>query len=63
MLKRGNGECVAGADLFVTCEPCIMCASALSTLRIGRVYFGCYNDKFGGCGSILELHSGRQVAD
>ncbi len=63
MLKRGNGECLAGADLFVTCEPCIMCAAALSTLRIGRVYFGCYNDKFGGCGSILELHNGRQVAD
>jgi tRNA(Arg) A34 adenosine deaminase TadA len=42
--------------LYVTCEPCIMCAAALSMIQIGRVVFGCYNDKFGGCGSILPLH-------
>ncbi|KAL5720706.1 tRNA(adenine34) deaminase [Ranunculus cassubicifolius] len=44
-------------DLYVTCEPCIMCASALSILGIRSVYYGCANDKFGGCGSILSLHS------
>ncbi|KAI4342706.1 hypothetical protein MLD38_027298 [Melastoma candidum] len=44
-------------SLFVTCEPCIMCASALSIIGIKEVYFGCANDKFGGCGSILSLHS------
>lgn len=43
-------------DLYVTCEPCIMCASALSILGIREVYYGCANDKFGGCGSILSLH-------
>ncbi|GAV84257.1 dCMP_cyt_deam_1 domain-containing protein [Cephalotus follicularis] len=43
--------------LYVTCEPCIMCASALSILGIKEVYYGCSNDKFGGCGSILSLHS------
>jgi hypothetical protein len=42
--------------LYVTCEPCIMCASALAHVRIRRVVFGCYNEKFGGCGSILHLH-------
>ncbi|KAK6942018.1 Cytidine and deoxycytidylate deaminase domain [Dillenia turbinata] len=44
--------------LYVTCEPCIMCAAALSILGIKKVYYGCANDKFGGCGSILSLHSG-----
>ncbi|CAL9218076.1 unnamed protein product [Arabidopsis halleri] len=44
--------------LYVTCEPCIMCASALSFLGIKEVYYGCPNDKFGGCGSILSLHLG-----
>ncbi|CAH2036030.1 unnamed protein product [Thlaspi arvense] len=44
--------------LYVTCEPCIMCASALSFLGIKEVYYGCANDKFGGCGSILSLHLG-----
>ncbi|KAK9060343.1 hypothetical protein SSX86_021047 [Deinandra increscens subsp. villosa] len=42
--------------LYVTCEPCIMCAAALSFLGIKEVYYGCANDKFGGCGSILSLH-------
>jgi tRNA-specific adenosine deaminase 2 len=43
-------------DLYVTCEPCIMCAAALREIGISRVFFGCYNDRFGGCGSILNLH-------
>ncbi|KAL1816265.1 hypothetical protein DCAR_0520644 [Daucus carota subsp. sativus] len=43
--------------LYVTCEPCIMCAAALSILGIKEVYYGCANDKFGGCGSILALHT------
>lgn len=43
-------------DLYVTCEPCIMCASALATVGIRRVIFGCKNDRFGGCGSLLHLH-------
>ena len=45
-----------GLDLFVTVEPCIMCAAALSRLRIRRVCFGCHNERFGGCGSVMALH-------
>ncbi|KAJ4709237.1 tRNA-specific adenosine deaminase [Melia azedarach] len=48
--------------LYVTCEPCIMCAAALSILGIKEVYYGCANEKFGGCGSILSLHlSGSEL--
>ncbi len=43
-------------QLYVTCEPCIMCAGALSLVGIGEVYFGCANDKFGGCGSIWSVN-------
>lgn len=46
------------AELFVTCEPCIMCAGALLSVGIRRVVFGCRNDRFGGCGSVLELSDG-----
>lgn len=44
-------------DLYVTCEPCIMCASALSLLGFRKVYYGCGNDRFGGCGSVLDIHT------
>ncbi|XP_027329165.1 tRNA-specific adenosine deaminase TAD2 isoform X2 [Abrus precatorius] len=49
-------EKFSNCSLYVTCEPCIMCASALSILGIKEVFYGCSNDKFGGCGSILPLH-------
>eukprot|EP01091_Cochliopodium_minus_P011239 TRINITY_DN3134_c0_g2_i1.p1 TRINITY_DN3134_c0_g2~~TRINITY_DN3134_c0_g2_i1.p1 ORF type:complete len:181 (-),score=34.53 TRINITY_DN3134_c0_g2_i1:60-602(-) len=42
--------------LYVTCEPCIMCAAALSLVFIGKVVFGCRNDRFGGCGSVLSVN-------
>lgn len=45
-------------ELYVTVEPCVMCAAALRYLGIGRVYYGCGNERFGGCGSVLSVHSG-----
>lgn len=44
---------------YVTCEPCIMCAAALREVKIKMVVFGCSNDRFGGCGSVLSVHNGR----
>ncbi|KAI8112018.1 hypothetical protein M9435_004513 [Picochlorum sp. BPE23] len=46
----------SSCTLYVTCEPCIMCAGALSLLRFKSVIYGCANDKFGGNGSILSVH-------
>lgn len=43
--------------LFVTVEPCIMCAAALRQVGISKVVYGCANDRFGGCGSILSIHN------
>lgn len=37
-----------GCDLYVTLEPCPMCATAISFARIRRVYFGAYDPKGGG---------------
>ncbi|KAK4215885.1 putative tRNA-specific adenosine deaminase [Rhypophila decipiens] len=45
-------ECV----LYVTVEPCIMCASLLRQLGIKKVYFGAVNDKFGGTGGVFRIH-------
>ena len=44
------------SGLFVTVEPCIMCSAALRILAIPRVVYGCANERFGGCGSILSVH-------
>eukprot|EP01016_Furgasonia_blochmanni_P002326 TRINITY_DN10913_c0_g1_i2.p1 TRINITY_DN10913_c0_g1~~TRINITY_DN10913_c0_g1_i2.p1 ORF type:complete len:161 (-),score=17.45 TRINITY_DN10913_c0_g1_i2:28-510(-) len=44
-------------DLYVAVEPCIMCAFALNLVGIRKVFFGCWNERFGGNGSILSLHN------
>ena len=44
-------------DLYVTVEPCIMCAAVLRQLNIRSVFFGCSNDRFGGTGGVLSIHS------
>lgn len=43
--------------LYVTVEPCIMCAAALRQLGIKEVFYGCANDRFGGCGSVLGVNT------
>ncbi|KAI1370741.1 cytidine deaminase-like protein [Hypoxylon crocopeplum] len=45
-------ECV----LYVTVEPCVMCASLLRQMGIKKVYFGAVNDKFGGTGGVFKIH-------
>jgi tRNA(Arg) A34 adenosine deaminase TadA len=39
---------LAGCDIYVTLEPCAMCAAAISFARLRRVYFGAYDPKGGG---------------
>lgn len=45
--KRGQPR-LEGCDLYVTLEPCPMCATAISFARIRRLYFGAYDPKSGG---------------
>ena len=43
--------------LYVTLEPCPMCAGAILQARIPRVVFGARDEKFGACGSVCDLFS------
>lgn len=41
--------------MYVTLEPCSMCAGALIQARIKKVYIGAMDEKTGACGSVLNL--------
>ena len=42
-------------DIYVTLEPCVMCAGALLTSRIRNIFFAAFDPKFGACGSIYNI--------
>ena len=42
-------------ELYVTLEPCPMCAGAILNARIPRVYYGTRDEAFGACGGVLNL--------
>ena len=44
-----------GATLYVTLEPCIMCAGAIMHARVARVVFGARDPKTGAAGSVVDL--------
>jgi tRNA(adenine34) deaminase len=44
-----------GCDLYVTIEPCAMCAGAILHARISRVVYGAPDPKTGACGSVVDL--------
>lgn len=56
----GNYRLV-GCELFVTLEPCVMCAGAMFHARIARVVFGASDFKTGACGSVLDLFAERRL--
>lgn len=51
-------ERLSGCDLYVTLEPCAMCAAAIANARIRRVYYGASDPKSGGveCGARVFEH-------
>lgn len=50
-----NSKFLDQCDLFVTVEPCVMCAGAILLARIRNIYFGTFEPKFGACGSLFNI--------
>ena len=48
-------------EIYVTKEPCAMCAGAIINSRIKRVVFGSYDDKKGACGSLYQICGDRRL--
>jgi len=56
----GNYRLV-GCELFVTLEPCLMCAGAIMHARIARLVYGARDPKTGACGSVLNVFSEQRL--
>lgn len=54
--KKLKGWRLWQCDLYVTLEPCPMCAGAIINSRIKRVYFGAYDNKAGSFGSVADFN-------
>lgn len=53
--RRLGGWRLSGCTLYVTLEPCPMCAGAIINARIRRLYFGAADPKAGAVGSVVDL--------
>lgn len=53
--KKLNNWRLTNCEMYVTLEPCSMCAGALIQSRIKKVYIGTMDPKTGACGSVLNL--------
>jgi tRNA(adenine34) deaminase len=52
---------LTGCTLYVTLEPCAMCAGAIQHARIARVVFGAADPKTGACGSVVNLFTEERL--
>lgn len=63
---RAAGKAVSdyrlgGATLYVTLEPCAMCAAAIAHARVGRLVFGAWDPRQGAAGSVFNLVSSEAM--
>ena len=53
--KKLDSWRLTDCEMYVTLEPCSMCAGALIQSRIKKIHIGCMDEKTGACGSVLNL--------
>ncbi|HKB61660.1 MAG TPA: tRNA adenosine(34) deaminase TadA [Burkholderiales bacterium] len=58
--KLGNYR-LEGCSLYVTLEPCAMCAGAIMHARIARLVYGASDPKTGACGGVVDLFSEKKL--
>jgi len=59
--SRALGHWRVEGTLYVTLEPCLMCAGALVNARIQRVVFGAFDPKGGATGSLYQMHNDARL--
>jgi len=50
-----SSKVLLGCSLYITLEPCAMCAGAIVLSKIENLYFGAFDNKSGACGSVLDI--------
>jgi tRNA(adenine34) deaminase len=61
LARRLGSWRLTGATLYVTKEPCVMCAGAMVAARIGRLVFGCRDPKGGAAGSVYNITADERL--
>ncbi len=56
-----NSKWLQDCSLYVTIEPCSMCAGALVLARIKNIYFGAKDPKTGACGSVINIANNKKL--
>ncbi len=59
--KKLDNYRLEGCSLYVTLEPCAMCAGAIMHARIARLVYGAADPKTGACGSVVDLFSEKKL--
>lgn len=52
---------LAGCSMYVTLEPCAMCAGAIVLSKIENLFFGAFDVKSGACGSVLNITANKSL--
>ena len=55
--KLRKSKYLLNTSIYVTLEPCAMCAAAISEVRIKKIYFGAYDEKKGSLESIMKIYN------
>jgi tRNA(adenine34) deaminase len=56
-----SSKALPGCSLYVTLEPCVMCAGAIVLAKIENLFFGAFDNKAGSCGSVLNITNNKSL--
>ncbi len=56
-----SSKVLLGCTMYVTLEPCSMCAGAVVLSKMDALYFGAYDNKSGACGSVLNITNNKSL--
>ena len=56
-----SSKFLLGCSMYVTIEPCPMCASAIVLAKIENIFFGAYDNNYGACGSVFNITNHKSL--